>query len=130
MKPLRRYKYHSENEKGPATPCLIGHYNFRFFDGFFMNSSKYHHYRKNRTGRHDNAPDFKNLVHLESTGTESSYLKSLIDSHAKVTVRMKSGEQFHGHIRYYDRYCFSIGLSQGKRKIFLRKDSVSYISEE
>ena len=94
-----------------------------------MNSSKYHHYRKNRTGRHDNAPDFKNLVHLESTGTESSYLKSLIDSHTPVTVTMISGEQFHGHIRYYDRDCFSIGLSSKKRKILLRKDSVSTIEE-
>ena len=100
------------------------------FDGLFMNSPKYRHPRKNRIERRDNARDFKNPLHFATTGTESSYLKSLIDSHAKVTVRMKSGEQFHGHIRYYDRYCFSIGLSQGKRKIFLRKDSVSYISEE
>jgi RNA chaperone Hfq len=62
--------------------------------------------------------------------TESSYLKSLIDSRSKVTVFMKNGERFNGRIRYYDRDCFSIGLSTEKRKIFLRKEHVSYISEE
>ena len=73
---------------------------------------------------------YKELVHPESTGTESSYFKSLIDSHKKVTVMMKNGEQFHGRIRYYDRYCFSIGLSREKRKVFLRKENVSYILED
>lgn len=71
----------------------------------------------------------KELANPESTGKESSYLKSLIDSHTKVTVTMLSGEQFQGHIRYYDQYCFSVGLTSEKRKIFLRKDSVSHIEE-
>jgi small nuclear ribonucleoprotein (snRNP)-like protein len=70
------------------------------------------------------------VVHPESTGEESSYLKQLIDSRVPVTVTMKSGEQFHGRIRYYDRDCFSVGLSTGKRKIFLRKENVSRITEE
>jgi sRNA-binding regulator protein Hfq len=96
-----------------------------------MNSTKHRrHPGKQRTGRHFKAPNHKELAHPESTGTESSYLKSLIDSHTPVTVTMKSGERFHGHIRYYDRYCFSIGLSSGKKKILLRKDGVSYITEE
>jgi sRNA-binding regulator protein Hfq len=69
-------------------------------------------------------------MHPEHTGSESAYLKSLIDSHAKVTVVLKNGEQFHGHIRYYDRHCFSIGLSGQGPRIFLRKASVSYICEE
>jgi sRNA-binding regulator protein Hfq len=74
---------------------------------------------------------FDDLVHPESTGgAESTYLKSLVDSHAKVTVVLTDGEKLHGHIRYYDRYCFSIGLSGQGPRIFLRKDSVSYIAEE
>jgi len=98
-----------------------------------MNSTKHHHPRRKRTERpryNLNYKALKEQTHPESTGTESSYLKSLIDSHTPVTVTMISGEQFHGHIRYYDRYCFSIGLSSKKRKIFLRKDSVSTITEE
>lgn len=98
-----------------------------------MRPPKYRQPRKKRPERPERsfkAPYYKERGHPESTGTESSYLKSLVDSHAKVTVTMLSGEQFHGHIRYYDRYCFSVGLSSEKRKIFLRKDSVSYIAEE
>jgi len=95
-----------------------------------MNHPRHRHRGEQRTERAAKAPHYKDLVHPESTGTESSYLKSLIDSRAKVTVTMKNGEQFQGRIRYYDRYCFSVGLSSEKRKIFLRKDSVSYITEE
>jgi small nuclear ribonucleoprotein (snRNP)-like protein len=69
-------------------------------------------------------------VHPEHTGAETAYLKSLVDSHAKVTVVLKDGERLHGYIRYYDRHCFSVGLSAKGPKIFLRKASVSYISEE
>ena len=83
--------------------------------------------RVERPGRHSHT---KELANPESTGTEASYLKSLIDSHAKVTVKMITGEKFLGHIRYYDQYCFSVGLLKEKKKVFLRKDSVAYIAEE
>lgn len=66
----------------------------------------------------------------EESGSETVFLKSLVDSHAKVTVVLKSGERFRGHVRYYDRDCFSIGLSARGPRLFLRKDSVSYIAEE
>jgi sRNA-binding regulator protein Hfq len=116
-----------------------------------MNYPKRHAPRKNRiartgrpmntaerTGRHPNTtgqtrgnqnPNTRELANPETTGKESSYLKSLIDSHTKVTVTMTSGEQFQGHIRYYDHYCFSVGLTSENKKIFLRKDSVSHIEE-
>ena len=69
-------------------------------------------------------------MHPEHTGSESAYFKSLVDSRANVTVVLKNGEKFRGRIRYYDRHCFSIGLSAEGPRIFLRKASVSYISEE
>ena len=70
------------------------------------------------------------LVHPEHTGSESAYLKSLVDSHSKVTVVLTNGERLRGFIRYYDRYCFSVGLSAEGPRIFLRKASVSYIAED
>lgn len=70
------------------------------------------------------------MVHPEGTGAESAYLKSLVDSRAKVTVVLKTGEAFRGRIRYYDRHCFSIGLSAEGPRLFLRKASVSHISED
>jgi small nuclear ribonucleoprotein (snRNP)-like protein len=79
--------------------------------------------------RPDNAPKMQDLVHPEHTGSESAYLQSLVDSRATVTVVLKDGERLNGHIRYYDRHCFSIGLSAEGPRIFLRKASISYISE-
>jgi small nuclear ribonucleoprotein (snRNP)-like protein len=70
------------------------------------------------------------LIQPEHTGSEATYLKSLIDSHAKVTVVLTDGERLQGHIRYYDHDCFSIGPSVPGPKIFIRKANVSYISED
>ncbi len=95
-----------------------------------MANSKRHHFRKRHLERPAGPPQISALGPPEDTGSESAYLKSLIDSRAKVTVVLKSGEQFRGHIRYYDRHCFSIGLSAKGPRIFLRKASVSHISEE
>ena len=96
-----------------------------------MEFSKHHHFRKRhhapQPSRH---PDARDLVRPEHTGSESSYLKSLVDSRAQVTVVLKTGEKLRGRIRYYDRHCFSIGLSAKGPRLFIRKDSVSYIAEE
>lgn len=75
-------------------------------------------------------PEAHELMQPEHTGSESAYMKSLIDSRAKVTVVLRSGEQLQGHIRYYDRDCFSIGTVNNGPKLFLRKDSVCYIAED
>ena len=57
-------------------------------------------------------------------------MRSLIDSRTKVTVVLTDGERLQGHIRYYDRDCFSIGLASKGPKIFVRKTSVAYIAED
>jgi sRNA-binding regulator protein Hfq len=102
-----------------------------------MSFPRRHHFKRRhpeRFGRHPEhsgkPPDTRNLMQPEHTGSESAYLKSLIDSHAKVTVVMQDGERLQGEIRYYDRYCFSIGPSSAGPKIFIRKASVSYIAED
>jgi hypothetical protein len=89
-----------------------------------------HFKRRHSEKRFNGPPEIQDLAHLEQTGSESVYLKSLVDSHAKVTVVLNDGERFHGRIRYYDRNCFSIGLSAEGPRIFLRKTSVSYIAED
>jgi len=93
-------------------------------------------FKKQRTKRRNPAlrsrkmPDLHNLARPQDTGSETNYLKSLIDSRAKVTVVLKNGERFRGRIRYYDRDCFSVGLSIHGPRMFIRKENVSYISEE
>jgi small nuclear ribonucleoprotein (snRNP)-like protein len=98
-----------------------------------MGFDKRHHFRKRHTqppAHFRRTASVQDLVHPELTGSETAYLKSLVDSRAKVTVVLKDGERLHGRIRYYDQHCFSVGLSAKGPKIFLRKASVSYISEE
>jgi len=96
-----------------------------------MSFPKRRHFRRRHpVQRFEDNPDGQVLVHPEHTGSESAYLKSLIDSRAKVTVVLTNGERFQGRIRYYDRHCFSIGLSANGPRIFLRKASVSYIAED
>jgi len=97
-----------------------------------MNHQKHQNPKKKRDGRNPQNRSVKEPFPLdpEFTETESSYLKSLVDSHASVTVTLKNGESFRGYIRYYDLHCFSVGLLSEKRKIFLRKENVSHITEE
>ena len=97
-----------------------------------MNYPKHHHHhaRRKHTERPGKSPDTRRPANPESTGTESAYLKSLVSSRARVTVTMMDGERFQGRIRYYDRYCFSVGLLSEKKNLFLRKENVSHITEE
>lgn len=75
-----------------------------------------------RPGRGGKPPD--------ATGIEAADLRALVDSGARVTVLLNSGERLRGRIRYYDRDCFSLGPEGGGPKIFLRKASVRYLFEE
>ncbi|MDM7996507.1 MAG: hypothetical protein QUT30_12595 [Acidobacteriota bacterium] len=99
-----------------------------------MSFPRRHHFKKKHHGRPEKPPekppDMHALMQPEHTGSETAYLKSLIDSHAKVTVVLDTGERLQGHIRYYDRECFSIGPSAPGPKIFIRKASVAYIAED
>jgi sRNA-binding regulator protein Hfq len=95
-----------------------------------MASSNRHHFKKMHPERPRRPPGMYTMLHPEGTGAESAYLKSLVDSRRKVTVVLKTGEELRGRIRYYDRHCFSIGLSAEGPRLFLRKASVSHISED
>jgi hypothetical protein len=66
----------------------------------------------------------------ESTGEEAIYLKDLVDHATPVVIVLKSGEQLHGQLRYYDREVFSLGPSDGGPKLLLRKSSIRYLYEE
>jgi sRNA-binding regulator protein Hfq len=93
--------------------------------------AKFHKRGRNR-GDHAGRSDFYESVAsppMESTGAEAEFLKSLVDTRARVTVVLRTGERLQGRIRYYDRDCFSLGPSAGGPKIFLRKSSVQYIEE-
>lgn len=83
--------------------------------------------KSHKTDKSPKRSDLREKADPGSTGSEAEYLKALVDSKATVTVVLKTGERLRGRIRYYDRDCFSLGPSEGGPKIFLRKNSVSYI---
>lgn len=93
----------------------------------------FYHNRSFQRRRHERQrfepPEPVTPVDMDATGAEAEYLKSLIDSHALITVVLTNGERLRGRMRYYDRHCFSIGLEGGGPKIFLRKNKVRYIEE-
>ncbi len=94
-------------------------------------STKRHRRRGHHAGQreeHNESSDHSSG--MESTGAEAEFLKSLVDTRARVTVVLRTGERLSGRIRYYDRDCFSVGPAGGGPKIFLRKSSVQYIEEE
>ena len=86
--------------------------------------------KRRSAGRLYSPSEVQNLKHPENTGSETAYLRSLVDSRSKVTVVLKSGEKLRGHVRYYDRDCFSVGVSSKGPRFFLRKENISYISED
>jgi len=86
--------------------------------------------KKRSAGRLYSPSELQNLANPENTGSETAYLRSLVDSRSKVTIVLKNGEKLRGRVRYYDRDCFSVGLSSKGPKFFLRKENISYISED
>jgi sRNA-binding regulator protein Hfq len=95
-----------------------------------MSFSKRRRFKRRHPDQPHKSSRSREAIRPEDVQSESAYLKSLVDSHAKVTVVLNDGERLHGFIRYYDRYCFSVGLSARGPRVFLRKDSISYIAEE
>ena len=93
-----------------------------------------HHYERPREFQREHPPidplELPQDVDSEKTGREADYLKSLVDTKKKVDVVFADGEKLEGKVRYYDRDCFSVGPSGGGPKIFLRKGSVRYFTEE
>ncbi len=92
------------------------------------NKNRYRYKGAYQEHRHD-SPMSPAPPEQPGSAPSASYLKSLVDSRAKVVVVLKTGERLSGRIRYYDRDCFSLGQAGGGPKLFLRKSSVSYIEE-
>jgi hypothetical protein len=75
-------------------------------------------------------PDAAELSNPESTGSEASYMRFLIDSRTVVTVVLTTGERFRGRIRYYDRDLLSLGPIGGGANLLLRKSGLHSVIED
>lgn len=66
----------------------------------------------------------------ESTGEQAAYLRSLIDSKREIVITLKSGEKVAGHLRYFDRECFSLKVSETGLNVLFRSDDILYLAEK
>jgi sRNA-binding regulator protein Hfq len=65
----------------------------------------------------------------ESAHRETEYLRRLTDEHRPIRVRLKTGEEFRGHIEYYDRRFIRL-TTQGGPNLFIYKQDIKYLAEE
>jgi sRNA-binding regulator protein Hfq len=59
---------------------------------------------------------------------ESEYLRRLTDEHTPVVVHLRTGENFAGHIEYYDRRFIRL-TREGAPNLFIFKNDIKYLSE-
>jgi host factor-I protein len=65
----------------------------------------------------------------DETGMESMYLKALGERQTQVTVKLLSGETFHGWIEYYDVAMIRLTRDNGPN-LFIFKHEIMFISED
>ena len=91
------------------------------------------HPRRDSETRH--RPEFENdAVDSPDEGSEddirreSEYLRRLTDEHTPVVVHLRTGENFAGHIEYYDRRFIRLTRA-GAPNLFIYKNDIKYLSE-
>jgi len=65
---------------------------------------------------------------VEQTFEEVKYLKSLIEQGTRITVKLKSNEEFSGVIEYYDSKFIRL-TRVGAPNLFIFKQEIKYLYE-
>ena len=65
----------------------------------------------------------------DSPAMEAEYLQELAHRATPVTVRLRTGETFHGSIEYYDQRFIRL-TRHGEPNLFIFKHDIKYISED
>jgi host factor-I protein len=65
----------------------------------------------------------------EDTGMESAYLKGLGEKQTPVSVKLLSGDTFHGWIEYYDVGMIRL-TREGSPNLFIFKHEIMYVAED
>ena len=66
----------------------------------------------------------------EQTHAENFYYQKQMQTHTRLVVVLKDGEQMHGTIEWYDRDCIKINRGGGQANILLYKPSIKYIYKD
>ena len=66
----------------------------------------------------------------EQTHAENFYYQKQIQTHTRLVVVLKDGEQIHGTIEWYDRDCIKINRGGSQSNILIYKPSIKYIYKD
>lgn len=66
----------------------------------------------------------------EQTHAENFYYQKQMQTHTRLVVVLKDGDQIHGTIEWYDRDCIKIARHGGQPNILIYKPSIKYIYKD
>lgn len=72
----------------------------------------------------------RKLTPPEQTHAENFYYQKQMQTHTRLVVVLKDGEQIHGTIEWYDRDCIKISRTGGQSNILIYKPSIKYIYKD
>jgi sRNA-binding regulator protein Hfq len=77
----------------------------------------------------NNRPPRPKEVDSSATGSESSYLLSLMEKTTELMVVLKQGDQIEGRLVWYDQGCLKIAPSDGAPSLLILKHNIKYLYE-
>jgi RNA chaperone Hfq len=89
--------------------------------------------RRERTARTaDRIPGVapKKAAPAEQTHAENFYYQKQMQSKTPMVVVTREGEELHGVIEWYDKYCIKLNRSNGQSNLLIYKSSIRYMYKE
>ncbi len=78
---------------------------------------------------HHVAPPRPKVTDSSATGSESTYLLSLMETAVELMVVLKQGDQIPGRLVWYDQGCLKIAPSDNAPSLLILKHNIKYLYE-
>ena len=77
-----------------------------------------------------NRPPRKKPTPPEQTNAENFYYVKQMQSRTPMVVVLQDGEQIHGVIEWYDKYCIKVNRTTGHPNLLIYKSNIKYLYKE
>ena len=85
--------------------------------------------RRDRNSNHDRQQNGKKSPPPEQTHAENFYYQKQMQSKTSMVLVLQDGEEIHGVIEWYDKYCLKINRN-GAANMLIYKPSIKYMYKE
>ena len=85
--------------------------------------------RRDRNNNHDRQQNGKKSPPPEQTHAENFYYQKQMQSKTSMVLVLQDGEEIHGVIEWYDKYCLKINRN-GAANMLIYKPSIKYMYKE